>query len=255
MDENSRGVEVSLIFPAHNEAEKIEWAVRRAIEALKNITRSYEIIIAEDGSTDGTDKIASRLSEKYSSVRHFHSDKRLGKGGAIKRASKKCKGRIIAFMDVDLATDIKHLKELIQTIRDGYDFAMGSRMLPESKAERTISRAIASSVYNLMVRLFFRTGIRDHQCGFKSFRRSALLSVLDDVKADHWFWDTELLVRASKRGYTIKEFPVEWRHTGETKVNLLRDSIDMITQVLKLWWKINSPRLLGKIKKQSSSRR
>lgn len=228
-------VEVSLVFPAYNEAERITWAVERASEALKEVACSYEIIIAEDGSTDGTDKIASSLSRKYPFVRHIHSDKRLGKGKAIKEASKKSRGEIIVCMDVDLATNMKHLKELIQAVKGGWDFAIGSRLLPESKTERRISRTVASLMYNFMVRLFFRTGISDHQCGFKAFNRSAFLQVLDDAKAEHLFWDTEILVKALRRGYKIKEIPVEWREKGGTKVKLFRDSLKMGFQVFKLW--------------------
>jgi len=234
-EKNREHVEVSLVFPVYNEAERIEWAVGRANEALTEITHSYEVVIAEDGSTDGTDKIASSLSAKYSFIKHVHSDKRLGKGKAIKEASKRSKGEIIVCMDADLATNIKHLKELIQAINEGYDFAIGSRMLPESKAKRTISRTITSRIYNFMVRFFFRTGIKDHQCGFKSFRRNALLQVLDDVRADHFFWDTEVLVRALRRGYRIKEIPVDWKEGKKTKVRLFKDSFTMGFQIFKFW--------------------
>lgn len=230
-------VDVSIVFPAYNEAARIEWAVEKAAETLKEAACSYEIIIAEDGSTDGTDKIASKLSTKYPFVKHIHNAKRLGKGRALKEASKKSQGGIIVHMDVDLATNMKHLKKLMQTIREGYDFAIGSRLLPESKAERKISRAIASRTYNLMIRLLFRTGVRDHQCGFKSFSRDALLQVLDQVEADHLFWDTELLVKSSKKGFRIKEIPVEWREGETTKVRLFKDSLAMFFQAFKLWLK------------------
>lgn len=237
-EERESRVEVSVVFPAYNEAERLEGAVEKAIEALGEFTRSYEIIIAEDGSTDGTDEIAFRLSKKYPFVKHIHSDKRLGRGRALKNAFKKSRGEVLVYMDVDLATDIKHLKTLVESIREGYDFATGSRMLPESKVERSLSRRIASKGYNFMVRALLGSKVRDHQCGFKSFRRRSLLQILDEVIAGHWFWDTETLVRASRRGYKIKEIPVEWRGTGETKVSLLKDSLDMGVQVLKLWWKL-----------------
>jgi glycosyltransferase involved in cell wall biosynthesis len=228
-------VDASIIFPAYNEAARIEQAVEKAIEALREILPRYEIIIAEDGSTDGTDKISSKLSAKYSFVMHIHSGKRLGKGRALAQASKKARGEIIVYMDVDLATNMKHLKDLIQAIREGYDFATGSRYLPESRAERTVSRALASRIYNFIIRLLFRTGIKDHQCGFKAFNRIALLQIIDQVKAEHWFWDTEILVKASKKGYKIKEIPVEWKERETTKVRLLKDSITMFLQAIRLW--------------------
>lgn len=236
--ESSEKVEVSMVLPAYNEAARLEDAVKQTIKALKEIASSYEVIIAEDGSTDGTDKIASELSRKYPNVRHMHSDRRLGRGLALKNAFKSSRGEILAFMDVDLATDLKHLKTLIESIREGYDIAIGSRMLPQSKTERKMSRKIASKMYNFMVRLLLDSEIRDHQCGFKAFKREAILEVLKETQNTHWFWDTEILVRASRTGYRIIEIPVEWRSGKETKVRLLKDSLVMGFQLIKFWLKL-----------------
>lgn len=231
-------VDISLVFPAYNEAEKLEKAVEEALNFLKRLACSYEIIVAEDGSTDGTDKIASELSRKYPYVKHVHSDKRLGRGLALKRAFTNSKGEILFFMDVDLATDIRHMETLIKSVKEGYDIAIGSRMLPESRVERTLSRKIASKMYNLIVRLLLFSKISDHQCGFKAFNRKAFLPILEETRATHWFWDTEILVRASRKGYKIKELPVEWKSGKDTKVHLLKDSLIMGWQALKLWWKL-----------------
>ncbi|MEM2487606.1 MAG: glycosyltransferase family 2 protein [Thermoproteota archaeon] len=228
-------IDVSVILPAYNEAARIEQTVEAVIETLRGISSCYEIIIAEDGSTDGTDKIASQISTKYPFIIHLHNDERLGKGSALTQASKRSRGRIIVYMDVDLATNLKHLKDLIQAIREGYDFATGSRYLPESKIERNLLRLIASKIYNSIIRLLFRTGIKDHQCGFKAFNRMSLLKIISQVKAEHWFWDTEVLVRASRKGFKIKEVPIEWKERKTTKVRLLKDSIAMFTQALRLW--------------------
>lgn len=238
--EDRKEVEVSLVFPAYNERENLENAVTRTIQALEKITDSYEVIIAEDGSIDGTDRIAARLSSEYRFMKHIHRDKRLGRGLALKNAFAESNGRILVYMDVDLATSIGHLRTLIESIRNDYDFATGSRMLPESVVSRGLSRQIASKFYNLMVRSFLGSKILDHQCGFKAARREALLEILDEVKAAHWFWDTELLVRASRRGYKVKEIPVEWTHKGGTKVKLLKDTVGMGSQVLSLWWELRS---------------
>ena len=236
--ENTIEIEVSLVFPAFNEREDLDNTVKRAMKALEKITDSYEIVIAEDGSTDGTDKIASDLSKEYSFITHIHSDKRLGRGLALKNAFSKARGKILVYMDVDLATNIEHLRALIESVRKGYDFATGSRMHPKSKVTRSRSRQIASKSYNFMARSFLGSKVKDHQCGFKASRREALLTILDDVKANHWFWDTEMLVRASRKGYRVKEIPVEWTQKGRTKVKLMKDSFEMGSQILKLWWEI-----------------
>ena len=126
-------------------------------------------------------------------------------------------------MDLDLATDLEQLKPLIEAVEsEGNDFVTGSRMLPESNVARSGTRNIASKTYNFMVRAFLGSKVKDHQCGFKAFRRGPLLQLLDEVEASHWFWDTEILVRANRRGYTIKEIPVSWKGGRQTKVTLLR---------------------------------
>jgi len=122
----------------------------------------------------------------------------------------------------------------------GYDFVIGSRRLQDSREERKIMRKIASRAYNLLAKKFLNSEICDHQCGFKAFHRKPLLRILDDVDAVHWFWDTELLVRASQRGFRIKEIPVTWKGLGKTKVNLFTDALSMGFQIFKLWWKLRN---------------
>jgi glycosyltransferase involved in cell wall biosynthesis len=234
-------VRVSVVFPAYNEAASLEDAVDEVTRALNEFTRSYEIIIAEDGSTDGTDKLAAALAEKYPFVKHIHGEKRLGRGTALKNAFKQSNGEVLVYMDLDLATDLKHLKVLVDAVEfEGYDFATGSRMLSESDVERSGTRNIASKTYNFMVRVVLGSKIRDHQCGFKAFRREPLMQLLDEVEAKHWFWDTEILVRAHRRGYGIKEIPVSWKGGRETKVRLLQDSFNMGWQIISLWWHLKT---------------
>jgi len=237
-------LEISVVFPAYNEVNGLEKAVLETRRFLEGITDSFEIIIAEDGSTDGTDILASALSKKYPNVKHLHSDIRLGRGRALKKAFRASKGRILVFMDVDLATDLRCLKPLIESVEEGYDFVTGSRMLRESIVERSFLRRLASTVYNLMVRLLLGSDLKDHQCGFKAFKRESLFKVIDKVKAEHWFWDTELLVLASRLGFKIKEIPVVWKGGRRSKVRLLSDTLKMGLQILRLWYCLNTRRIL-----------
>jgi glycosyltransferase involved in cell wall biosynthesis len=232
-------VEISVVLPAYNEANSLDNAVPKIMKALEEITPVYEIIVAEDGSTDGTDKVAASLSKRYPRVKHLHREERLGRGTALNNAFKKASGGILVYMDVDLATNVEQLKSLVSVINDeGYNFATGSRMLPESKVERSGTRNLISKVYNFLVRAMLGSEVRDHQCGFKAFRRESLMQLLDEVAASHWFWDTEILVRASRKGYKIREIPVEWTGKRETKVNLIKDSFNMFLQTTKLWWQL-----------------
>ncbi|MBO8181816.1 MAG: glycosyltransferase family 2 protein [Archaeoglobus sp.] len=228
---------IAVVLPAYNEAERIERAVEEVRKELSSYyaENEFEIIIAEDGSTDGTDKIAAELAEKYANVRHLHSGERLGKGRAIAQAFMNSNAEILVFMDVDLSTDLKHLKELIQAVEEGYDFATGSRLMAESETDRPLKRDFASKAYNFLVRLFLGSRLHDHQCGFKAFRREALFEIVDKARDTHWFWDTEILVLAQREGYRVKEIPVKWEGKGETKVRA-RDSLYMLSSILKFWW-------------------
>jgi glycosyltransferase involved in cell wall biosynthesis len=234
-----KSVEVSVVFPAYNEVNYLEPAIEKTAQTLEVFTCSFELIIAEDGSTDGTAERSEELAKKYSFVKHIHGEKRLGRGTALNNAFRQSSGRILAYMDVDLATNIAQLKSLVKAVEEeGFDFAVGSRLLSESKVERSRTRQIASKSYNFLVRAMLGSKLKDHQCGFKAFKREALMQLLDEVVARHWFWDTELLVRAARKSFKIKEIPVEWKGPRETKVRLLKDSFSMAGQVVKLWWRL-----------------
>lgn len=231
-----------MVLPAYNEAANIEKAVLVTAETLFKTTDQFEIIIAEDGSTDGTDRMASKLAKQYAYVVHLHSDKRQGRGKALNRAFKAASGEVLCYIDVDLATDMRYLEKLIRAVStEGYDFATGSRMMPESDAKRPFKREFASKGYNFLVRLFLRSKLYDHQCGFKAFRKEALFELLDEVENDHWFWDTEVLVRAQHKGYRVIEFPVCWRHGGSSKVNLAKDVKGMGSEIFRLWRELSFP--------------
>jgi hypothetical protein len=232
-------LQVSLVLPAYNEVNYLTPAVEKTIQALNQFTNSYEIIIAEDGSIDGTSDRSEDLAKQYPCVRLIHRDKRLGRGTALNNAFKQSNGQVLVYMDLDLATDLRFLRPLIEAISvEGYDFATGSRMMEKSNATRTFSRGFSSKTYNFLVRHMLGSHLRDHQCGFKGFKRKPLLAMMDQVKATHWFWDTEIMVRAHRAGYKIKEIPVEWHSGRDTKVNLAKDSWNMFWQIIGLWWNL-----------------
>ena len=234
---------VSVVLPAYNEADKLEGAVTKISQALKETGYHYEILIAEDGSTDGTAERAEELSQKLPYVKHINREKRLGRGAALNNAFRQCNGEVLVYMDLDLATDLKSLKPLVDAVTlEGYDLSTGSRMLPESKVERSLRRSISSKSYNFLVRHMLGSQVKDHQCGFKAFKREPLLKLLDEVEATHWFWDTEIIVRAYRHDYRVKEIPVEWKSGEDTKVNLFKDSSSMFWQIMKLWWKLKIKR-------------
>ena len=226
--------EVAIILPAYNEARRLEDTVERVIAEMNGIAIPYEIVIAEDGSRDGTDAIARTLAGRYAGVKHLHSAERSGRGRALNRSFAATSADIVIYCDVDLATDTRHIRQLIDAIRGGYDVATGSRLMRESDVERPANREIASRGYNCLVRLVLGSRLHDHQCGFKAFNRRTIAPLLPEVRDTHWFWDTELLVRAQRKGLKVLEFPVHWRHGGATTVNLKRDVLYMGSRIFRL---------------------
>ena len=235
-------VEVSVVLPAYNEADTIETTVRTTLDTLGAFLPdgSFEVVVAEDGCEDETPAIADRLAAADDRVRHFHSDQRLGRGGALNAAFAEARGDTLVYFDTDMATDMRHLEELVESVRSGdYDVATGSRWMPDNTADRPAKRGVPSRGFNLAVRTLLRSDLRDHQCGFKAFSREAFEALVDDVADEHWFWDTEMLVRAQRRGFRVKEFAVDWTPKGDSKVDLVRDVFGMGSQILRCFWEFS----------------
>ncbi|WP_456369622.1 lysylphosphatidylglycerol synthase domain-containing protein [Geoglobus sp.] len=224
---------LSVIIPAHNEASRLESSIEKLVSYLSNSFSEFEIIIVEDGSTDGTDEIARKLAEKYECVRHIHSDERLGKGRAVFEGVKAARYDVVIYMDADLSTDLAHIRDLVNAIEDGWDIAIGSRLVRGSETKRPFVRELPSRVYNMLTRIMLGSSIRDHQCGFKAFRKDVVLELGKKVKDNHWFWDTELLVLAQREGLRIREIPVRWVHSEESSVNVLKTSLYLFSRLMR----------------------
>lgn len=229
-------VDLSVVLPAHNEAKRLEEAVLSARRVLKG--SSFEVVIAEDGSSDGTADVGKKLAKRYSFVRCFSFKGRLGRGNALARAFAKCHGNCVGYMDVDLATDPEALRRVLPALQNA-EVVVGSRYLPESRKKRAFLRDVFSNVYNAWVRLWLGSMVSDHQCGFKFFRKEVALRLCGKAEANHWFWDTEVLVWAQKMGLRVTEIPVAWREKTEgSKVNVLSDAWRMAFDVVGLWRKL-----------------
>lgn len=227
---------ISVVIPVHNEARVLAAGIARLKKALDSLGTEYEVIISEDGSTDGSTGIAKKLADGSSGkIRLLASEKRLGRGISLANAIRSARGDIVVYTDADLATDLGHLGELVREIDGGMDIVTGSRLLPGSVVEgRHFVREFFSRGYNLLLRILFRTSVRDHQCGFKAFRKSAVIPLLDEVKDKHWFWDSELLIRAQRKGLKVSEIPVRWSDRKQSGVNLQTDIPYMGLAALKL---------------------
>jgi hypothetical protein len=112
--------------------------------------------------------------------------------------------------------------------------------MPESDIKRTGWREIESLMYNLLVRIILRSSVRDHQCGFKAFNKQRIIGIIPEIQSEHWFWDTELLVRCQRKGFGVKEFPVHWCAGKGTTVKV-KDVFLMGSAILRLWWQLHVP--------------
>jgi len=232
--------EISVIVPAFNEAVCIEKNILALEDFLRCNFSSHEIIVSEDDSTDGTDRILRKLSAKSADIIHLHSDMKLGKGKAISNAILSSQSKNIFLTDADFPADMECITQMTGLL-DRYDMVLGSRLKKGGKAKRSFLRSFLSLSYNSLVRLAFRTGISDHQCGVKAFRRDSLAKLIPEVRSLGFFWDTELIVMARKRDYRIAEVPLTWkdRNKGKSKVSVLKESYRMGKDTAKLWYRIN----------------
>jgi glycosyltransferase AglD len=213
---------LSVYIPAYNEGEIISSTVDKVVKALDGI--DYELTVVDDASTDDTGEICKAFGEKIKYVKYdFGPTRRENLACEMKNAP----GDKIAYLDADLSVDPIYLPNFNQFLEE-YDIVIASRYLPESKTTRSLWRDAFSRLSSSFVRHYLGSGIVDHQCGFKAFRRDCFMSLYEDMGYDKtlkrgWCWDTELLIRAQRRGYKILEIPVQWRESTRSSVDITRD--------------------------------
>lgn len=219
---------ISIIVPAFNEEADIERCLRETIDFF-NSGYEGEILVSIDGSQDRTFEIASECAKKDSKIKVLPpADVRLGKGGAIRRSISHAEGDIICMIDVDLSTHPSQLPLLIEEIRSGHDIALGSRYREGALVEYDPLRLFLSKSYNFLFRLILSIDIRDTQCGFKAFKRSVFLDLESDIHSNGFAFDVDFIANAWKKGYKIKEVPVEWHQARKTSLH--------ITDIPKMFW-------------------
>lgn len=238
---NQKSTQVVVTLPIYKDTRFLKGAAVALEEATREISPSFILLIAEDGS-DST-RLVNELREKYPNIIHRQNEQRLGRGKALREAWEETKGEVYVYVDADMATDLTKFeayRKLIESQRD-YDLVTGSRYLPESVTNRPRLRGFTSVAYNWFVRLLFATGVHDHQCGFKSFSARLVKALSVEAKSNSWFWDTEVIVLARKLGFKVCEIPVAWHEKKGSKTPLARLAKDIWihgTGLLGLLWRI-----------------
>jgi glycosyltransferase involved in cell wall biosynthesis len=226
---------VDVVIPVYNEERDLEPCVRRLRGFLDgSFPFAATITIADNASTDATWAIASRLAHGLPGVRAIHLDRK-GRGRALKAAWFTSPAPVVAYMDVDLSTDLAALLPLVAPLVSGHsDVAIGSRLARGSRVVRGPKREIISRCYNLILRSALRLGVRDAQCGFKAVRTDVARAILPLVEDDAWFFDTELLVLAQRAGLRVHEVPVDWTDDPDSRVDIVSTATEDLRGVRRL---------------------
>ena len=225
---------VDIIIPVYNEEQALPGSIEILQEYLaENLSNSWRIVIADNASTDGTRAVSESLCERYPGVHYIYLPQK-GRGRALRTAWLDSDADIVSYMDVDLSTDIRHLPELLEPLESEYDVAIGSRLSRKSNVTRGLKREFVSRTYNLIIRAMFFTGFPDAQCGFKAMTRSAADAIVPRIQNNNWFFDTEMLIIAAKRGYRIKVVPVIWRDDPTSTVNVVKTAAEDLKGLLRL---------------------
>jgi len=215
---------LNVIIPVFNEEKDLEKSISTLHNFLSGNLKDFtwEITIVDNASTDSTFFLAKFIAKKLNRISTIHLPQK-GRGRAVKYAWLRCNHQLLAYMDVDLSTDLKHFPAIVKSLLRGYDIAIGSRNAKGARVYgRNLLRTITSKGYIMLIRLFFWIHFTDAQCGFKAVTRRVVDKIIPLVKDDGWFFDTELLVLAEKSGFRIYEEPVTWIDNPGSTVRVLK---------------------------------
>ena len=230
-------MKLSIIIPAYNEEKRILHTLEDYYYTFStHFGNEFELIVEMDGCVDNTPKIVKEFAEGKSNVKVLEFEERLGKGGGIRKAFEVAMGKIVGFTDADDSTPAKEFLKLVKKIEKGYDVVLGSRWLKESKVfvPQPLYRRILSRGFNLLVRLLFGLNIRDTQCGVKVFRKEVIDAILPHLQVNGFAFDVELLYLAHKKGFKIKEAPIEWHNDEDSTLDVKKVVPEMFMALVKV---------------------
>ena len=233
---------LSIIVPSYNESERILPTLADIDEYITNASNSLfiSVVVVNDGSLDNTADVVSNWIDQHSknkknfSLINYLPNK--GKGYAIREGFSKADSDFVLYTDADGASPIEEIDKLLYWAQSGFDIVCGSRILKADnvKVEMGLKRRFTGLIFHLILKSFGLAEIKDTQCGFKLFKKNIAKKLVETQKCFNYSFDIEYLLLAKKYGYKIKEVPVNWSHMEGSKINLLRDSITMLLEVLKI---------------------
>ncbi|HIE43968.1 MAG TPA: glycosyltransferase family 2 protein [Candidatus Omnitrophica bacterium] len=227
---------LSVVVPAFNEEKRIESTIHRLVNYLEGQSYGYEIIVVDDGSTDSTKSKIKNMAERYEMLRMVENQENAGKGYAVKRGVSHATGEFILLTDTDMSTPMEELGKLFFWLKEGYDIAIGSRGLPESRiiVRQTWCRQNMGRLFNLLVHIFFLLPFRDTQCGFKLFKGDVAKTLFNKQRISGFAFDVEILYLAKREKFKIREVPVEWKNYSPSKLHLFKGAISMFWELITI---------------------
>lgn len=226
-------VELSVVVPAYNEAERLGPSLERALAYLERRGGSFEVLVVDDGSADGTGAVAAAYAGR--GVRLLVHDRNRGKGAALRTGVLATAGEEVLLSDADFSTPIEELPKLERRL-PAAELVLGSRAVPgaELRLRQPIYRELMGKAFNRMIRLLGVRGLRDTQCGFKLLRGAVGRELFAAMTIDGFAYDVEMVWMAQRRGYRVVEVGVVWANSAASKVDPIRSSLEMFRDVLAL---------------------
>ena len=232
-------MDLSIVVPAFNEERRLPKTLESIRAYLSSRSLRAEVLVVDDGSTDGTAKVVERSRAEFPELRLLSARSNHGKGFTVRRGMLEARGEIALFTDADLSAPIEEADKLLAALRDGkYDVAIGSRAVDRSLIEvrQSAFRERAGIIFNRIVRGIAGLPFQDTQCGFKAFRREKTRVIFQQQRTEGFGFDPEILFLAKRKGLRIAEIPVRWAHDPATKVRMVADSLGMFLDVLAIRW-------------------
>jgi len=229
--------ELSIIIPSYNEELRLPATLDRIAAYLASSRRTAEVLVVDDGSKDRTAQVAESFRGKIPSLRVVSNGVNRGKGFSVRHGMQEARGQIALFTDADLSAPIEEADKLIAAL-ETHDVAIGSRAVDRSliTVHESPFREFAGIIFNKIVQLILWLPFVDTQCGFKAFRRERCAIIFEQQTIERFGFDPELLYLARHHGLYAIEIPVRWGHSHATKVNMMRDSIQMFLDVFVIRW-------------------
>ncbi|MFQ5418064.1 MAG: glycosyltransferase [Myxococcota bacterium] len=231
----ARDVYLSLVIPAHNEARRLPGTLDRIRDFLSTTDFAAEVVVVENASSDGTWEIAHAVSRQDERVRVVREPVR-GKGAAVRRGMLEARGAYRFLCDADLSMPIEEVVRFLPPHLDGTEVGIGSREATGAvRYQEPPRRHVMGRLFNALVRALLIADIQDTQCGFKCFRGDAAEQIFSRVTLTGYCYDVESLVIAGRLGYRMVEVPVPWTFDSDSRVRVVRDTIDMVLDLFVIW--------------------